>query len=114
MLRRAQRYDSSILLSSNKTEIALKFAVRMPAVPEPTARYPFIVLCGVSPTSHLTHSFQISIPQGPVEDLMLEPLHAEGIFVERLYSPSELDISSDDGLLQDPNAHPVTVGPGFF
>ncbi|VDC02151.1 unnamed protein product [Peniophora sp. CBMAI 1063] len=70
-----------------------KFAVRMPAVPEPTARYPFI----------------LGIPQGSIESFMLEPLNARGTFVERLYSPSDLEISSDQKALLDPSAHAVTV-----
>ncbi|KZV63892.1 hypothetical protein PENSPDRAFT_640249 [Peniophora sp. CONT] len=71
-----------------------RFALRMPAVPKDTqARYPMI----------------LNIPQGPVEDIMLEPLNAQGIFVERLYSPSDLSISSDEKELQDPDAYPVTA-----
>ena len=40
---------------------------------------------------------------------MLEPLTAAGIHVERMYRPSELDISSDEVILRDPRAYPVTV-----
>lgn len=40
---------------------------------------------------------------------MLEPLSAQGVFVERPYSPSDLDISSDERLLLDPNTYPITV-----
>ncbi|VDB83033.1 unnamed protein product [Peniophora sp. CBMAI 1063] len=77
----------------DKTSDCPKLVSRFPAVAEPTARYPFI----------------LESSQPIIEGTMLEAVAAEGIDVERLYSPIKLDVSSDEAVLGDPTAYPITA-----
>jgi len=66
---------------------------RAPDVTAPTARYPFAV----------------TLHQGAIESIFLDSMKSAGVIVDRPVVPTSLQLSNDEKVLNDPNAHAVRV-----
>ncbi|TCD71733.1 hypothetical protein EIP91_005499 [Steccherinum ochraceum] len=55
------------------------------------------------------YPFEITLHQGAIESIFLDPLREMGVEVNRPIIPTALVLSKDEGLLRDPQAHPVKV-----
>lgn len=52
---------------------------------------------------------QALLNQGAIEAIFLDSLKSTGLTVDRSIIPTSLDLSNDEQLLKDPNAHAVKV-----
>ncbi|KDQ61462.1 hypothetical protein JAAARDRAFT_54828 [Jaapia argillacea MUCL 33604] len=66
---------------------------RAPDVTAPTARYPF----------------EITLHQGAIEAIFIDAMHEMGLDVDRPTIPASIELSEDESLLKDPQAHPLKV-----
>ncbi|KAH8091642.1 FAD binding domain-containing protein [Cristinia sonorae] len=53
--------------------------------------------------------FEVTLHQGAIESIFLDPMRGMGLEVDRPIVPTSLELSEDEALVKDPQAYPVKV-----